>query len=133
MDENTPSSHPIVLLISPEIASTPHHDHTAILASAGYHIVAQGPAEASVAEVLRLHPRIIAAEMGEGGREGMFNLVRRLKAHPLARHIPLIVYGVGLTADEIEATAHAGAMWLQLEPKDGFKLLGAVRGILRAA
>jgi hypothetical protein len=31
------------------------------------------------------------------------------------------------TAAEIEATEHAGAMWLQLEATDGFKLFGAVR------
>lgn len=36
-----------------------------------------------------------------------------------SQRIPLIVFGVGLTANEIETTAHAGAMWLQLGPGRG--------------
>ena len=47
--------------------------------------------------------------------------------------MPSLLASRGLTADEIEKTANAGAMWLQLEPTDGYKLLGAVRGVLRAA
>lgn len=126
------SQNPVVLLITPT-KPPPAHDHTAILGKAGFQILNHTHEDASVTEVLRLDPRIIAAELGAGGREGMFNMIRRLKAHPTVRHIPLIVYGVGLTADEIEATAHAGAMWLQLEPSDGYKLLGAIRGVLRAS
>lgn len=128
----TTSQHPVVLLITP-LQPPPAHDHTAVLAKSGFTVVNHTHEDASVPEVLRLDPRIIVAELGDGGREGMFNMVRRLKAHPTVRHIPLIVYGVGLTADEIEATAYAGAMWLQLEPTDGYKLLGAIRGVLRAA
>jgi DNA-binding response OmpR family regulator len=133
MDPTTPvSQQPIVLLVTPEKQAR-SHDHTAILSKAGFQVVNHTHEAASVAEIVRLEPRIIIAELGEGGRDAMFNLVRRVKAHQFGRHIPLIVYGVGLTADEIETTAHAGAMWLQLEPTDGYKLLGAVRGVLRAA
>jgi len=128
---STPSHQPLVLVIRHE-QQAPNHDHKAILGKAGFQVVSHTHEEASVAEVLRMAPRIIVAELGSGGSEAMFSLVRRLKAHQLARHIPLIVYGIGLTADEIETTAHAGAMWLQLEPADGYKLLGAIRGVLRA-
>ena len=129
---STPLSQSLVLLVTPEKQSG-NHDHTAILSKAGFHVVNHTHEGASVSEIVRLEPRIIIAELGEGGSDAMFNLVRRVKADPFGRHIPLIVYGVGLTADEIETTAHAGAMWLQLEPTDGYKLLGAVRGVLRAA
>lgn len=78
-----------------------------------------------------LQPSIIVAEL-DGASNLTFELVDTLQAHALARHIPMIVYGFGLTPDQIEATARAGAMWLQLEPLDGYKLLGAVRGVLAA-
>ena len=127
----TTTSQPIVLLITP-LKPPPAHDHTAVLKKSGFTVVNHTHEDASVPEILSLDPRIIVAELGDGGRVAMFDMVRRLKAHPTVRHIPLIIYGVGLTADEIEATAHAGAMWLQLEPTDGYKLLAAIRGVLRA-
>ena len=124
------ASFPVVLLIAP---GDPHHDHTRILADAGFRIITQSRDDASVKDIIDLDPRIVIAELSDGaGTDAIFNLVRRLKAHHMARHIPLIVYGTGLTADQIETTAHAGAMWLQLEPRDGYKLLAAVRGVLRA-
>ena len=130
--DSPPLSQPVVLLVTPEKQAR-NHDHTTMLTKAGFNVVNHTHEEASVTEIVRLEPRIIIAELGEGGSEAMFELVRRVKAHQFGRHFPVIVYGVGLTADEIETTAHAGAMWLQLEPTDGYKLLGAVRGELRAA
>jgi DNA-binding response OmpR family regulator len=126
-----PSQQPVVLVITP--VKPQQHDHTKILSQSGFQVLNYAHEDATVSEVLRLEPRIIIAELGDDGREATFNLVRRLKAHQLARHIPLIVFGGGLTAAEIETTAHAGAMWLQLEPTDGYKLLGAIRGVLRVA
>src|SRR5688572_23885375 len=117
----------LVLLLTP---TQPHkHDHTAVLTKEGYRVQVHTHSEASVTEILRLDPAVVIAELGDEGRAGMFELVQRLKEHKLTRHIPLIVYGVGLTAGEIESTARAGAMWLQLEPRDGYKLLGAIRGV----
>ena len=131
MDTPNPPNPRTVLLVTS--ATPPHlHDHTTVLANAGFKVLNHPYDEASIGDVIRLEPHIIVAELDNGASEGMFNFVRRLKADPIARDIPIIVYGVGLTADEIEKTAHAGAMWLQLEPKDGFKLLGAIRGVLRA-
>jgi hypothetical protein len=40
---------------------------------------------------------------------------------------------VGLSAEDIERAARGGAMWLQLEPSDGLKLVAAIRGVLNAA
>jgi len=129
MPDETSLQQPVVFQISPQ-TDTRVHDHAAMLASAGFHVITHTHDQSSVKEVLRLGPRIVLAELAEGERETMFDLVRQLKA--TARHIPVIVYGVGLTAGEIEATARAGAMWLQLEPTDGVKLVAAVRGVLRA-
>jgi hypothetical protein len=127
MESATRGTSPLVLLIVPPEA---HHKHTAILTAAGYRVVSQADDEATVQSVLDLSPRIIAAELSGTRTDPMFGLVHRLKDDPHARDIPLIVYGIGLTADQIEQTAHAGAMWLQLEPSDGYKLLAAVRGVL---
>jgi hypothetical protein len=49
------------------------------------------------------------------------------------RSPPVIVYGYGLSAEEIEHAARAGALWLQLEPSDGTKLVAAIRGVLAAS
>jgi DNA-binding NarL/FixJ family response regulator len=129
MPDRTSLQQPVVLQITPQ-PDERVHDHAAILASAGFHVITHTHDQSSVKAVLRLAPRIVVAELADGGRETMFDLVQQLKAS--ARHIPVIVYGVGLTAVEIETIARAGAMWLQLEPTDGFKLVGAVRGVLRA-
>ena len=127
MESATLGTSPLVLLIVPPDA---HHQHTAILTAAGFRVVSQADNEATVQSVLDLIPKIIVAELSGNGADPMFGLVHRLKDDPRARDIPLIVYGIGLTADQIEQTAHAGAMWLQLEPCDGYKLLAAVRGVL---
>ena len=130
MESTTPGPSPLVLLIVPPDA---HHQHATILTAAGFRVVSQGDDEATVQSVLDLVPRIIVAELNGTSTDPMFGLVHRLKDDKRAREIPLIVYGIGLTANQIEQTARAGAMWLQLEPKDGYKLLGAVRGVLSAA
>lgn len=127
MKSVTPGTSPLVLLIVPPDA---HHQHTAILTAAGFRVLSQTDNEATVQSVLDLVPEIIVAELSGARTDPMFDLVHRLKDDVRARDIPLIVYGIGLTAAQIEQTAHAGAMWLQLEPCDGYKLLGAVRGVL---
>jgi hypothetical protein len=45
----------------------------------------------------------------------------------------VIVYGHGLNPEDIERAARGGAMWVQLEPSDGLKLVAAVHGVLAAA
>jgi hypothetical protein len=131
MDSEIASGQPIVLVIVPTIQSDAH-DHTQTLTQAGFRVVPFTHEQASAPGVLRLGPRIIVAELADGESRAMFDLLRLFKTHPLVRHIPVIVYGVALTAAEIETIARVGAMWLQLEPTDGFKLVGAVRGVLRA-
>ena len=126
--DRTGAPTPLVLLIVP---SETRHKHAAILTAAGYMVESQSEPESTVRRVLDLQPNIIVAELN-GASDVTFKLVRTLQGHTLARRIPMIVYGFGLTSQQIEATARAGAMWLQLEPLDGYKLLGAVRGVLSA-
>jgi hypothetical protein len=132
MDSEIASEQPVVLVIAPTPRSDPH-DHSNTLTQAGFRVVTFTHDQASVPGVLRLGPRIIVAELADGESRAMFDLLRLFKTHQSVRHIPVIVYGIALTAGEIETIARVGAMWLQLEPTDGFKLVGAVRGVLRAA
>ena len=46
---------------------------------------------------------------------------------------PCIVYGHSLDAHDIETAARAGALWLELAPADGARLLAAARGLVAAA
>ena len=42
----------------------------------------------------------------------------------------MIVYGDGLSAADIERATTMGALWLQLEPADGTKLVAATQAVL---
>jgi hypothetical protein len=77
-------------------------------------------------------PAVIAAERDGSGQIDPLDLVSRLRteARPRGIPIPVIVYGYGLSAHDIERAATIGAMWLQLEPSDGTKLVAAIRGVL---
>ena len=50
-------SQPVVLLVTPEKQAR-SHDHTAILSKAGFQVVNHTHEESSVAEIVRLEPRI---------------------------------------------------------------------------
>lgn len=59
-------------------------------------------------------------------------LARHLQSNDRARAIPFVVYGAQLSAFHIESIARAGAMWLQIEPSQGTKMVGAIRRIVAA-
>ena len=122
------TSSPLVLLV---VSSDIKHRHAAILAADGFRVATQTEPESTVRAIMKMEPSIIVAEL-DSASDVTLVLVRTLHQHALARYIPMIVYGFGLTPEQIESTARSGAMWLQLEPSDGYKLLGAVRGVLAA-
>jgi len=120
---------PLVLLIEP---SNPIHQHAQHLAGAGF-VVATLPLEEVMSGFVAVQPAVIAVELDPERPEDVFKLAWRLRADQPMRAIPVIVYGHGLSADDIERAARGGAMWLQLEPADGNKLVAAIRGVLAAA
>ena len=78
-------------------------------------------------------PAIIAIELDGERSAGALELAPRLRADGArTMSIPVIVYGHRLSAADIERVATGGAMWLQLEPSDGPKLVAAIRGVLAA-
>jgi hypothetical protein len=123
---------PLVLLVTP---ASPKHHHEGMLTDAGFRVVALPQREVQDAQIRALKPAIIAVECDEGHRSDSLNLAPRLRAAAGTRAIPVpvIVYGHGLSATAIEEAARGGAMWLQLEPADGAKLVAAIRGVLFAA
>ena len=124
-------SAPLVLLA--ESAHAEHH-HAEILARAGLRVIRLPAHEVTSALMRDVKPAIIAIEFdGLQPNDGL-DLAPRLRAdaRPRAIPIPVIVYGHGLSAADIERAATGGAMWLQLEPSDGTKLVAAIRGVLAA-
>lgn len=120
---------PLVLLIEPKGAQ---HQHTAPLARAGFRVASMAVEEVDIARVLDQRPAIIAAEL-DGQSPTMLNLARRFRQNPQGRLIPFIIYGHQLGPWEIEEAARVGALWLQLQPADGARLVAAVRGLIAAS
>ena len=102
---------------------------------AGLRVVTLPPHEVNSGLLQDVKPAVIAAERDASAQNDALDLASRLRAEtrPGALPIPVIVYGYGLSAADIERAATIGAMWLQLEPMDGTKLVAAIRGVLTAA
>ena len=66
----------------------------------GYRILLAVDGEQAVSIARSTLPDLILMDLGLPGIDG-WEATRQLKADAATRHIPLIVYGVGLTADEI--------------------------------
>jgi hypothetical protein len=61
------------------------------------------------------------------------NLVHRLRTDARTRLIPFIIYGHHLRAGDIKDAARSGALWLNLERRDGDRFLAAVEGLIKAS
>jgi hypothetical protein len=126
------SSAPLVLLA--ESAHADHH-HDEMLTRAGFRVVTLPIREVTPTLIRDVKPAIVAIEFDGEQPTDALDLAPRLRANgrPRAIPIPVIVYGFGLSAPDIERVATGGAMWLQLEPSDGVKLVAAIRGVLTAS
>ena len=124
-------SPPVVLLVEP---TDPKHRHEEILTRAGLRVVRLPPHEINSRLLDDVKPTIIAAELDGSQQSDALDLTSRLREDARARStsVPVIVYGHSLKAEDIERAARGGAMWLQLEPSDGLKLVAAIRGVLAA-
>ena len=121
----------LVLIVEPKDAG--NHSHTDFLVRAGFRVESVAPEEADIARVLERRPAVVAAELDGRGALPTLNLARRFRENPQARLIPFIIYGHQLRPQDIEEAARAGALWLQLEPADGARLVAAVRGVIAAS
>lgn len=123
------ADHPLVLLVEPKAA---RHQHTEVLARAGFRVASIAAEEIDIARLLERGPAVVAAEL-DGAGATTLNLARRFRQSPQARLIPFIIYGHELRPRDIEDTARAGALWLHLEPGDGARLVAAVHGLISAS
>ena len=122
--------HPLVLLVEPTDARNRHHCES--LTQAGFRVSSVQADAVEVARVLQQRPAVVAAELDGSGLKTTLSLAKRFRQNPEARLIPFIIYGHHLRPQDIEDAARAGALWLQLEPTDGARLVAAVRGLLAA-
>ena len=121
---------PLVLLVEPKDG---RHEHAAFLARAGFRVESVTTETVDIAGVIKRRPAVVAAELDGSGSATTLNLARRFRQDPRARPIPFIIYGHHLRSQDIEDAARAGALWLQLEPTDGARLVAAVRGLIAAS
>jgi hypothetical protein len=137
-----PGVPPLVLLVEPSPA---RHHHADLLRRAGFHVELRSPRAVTAQLLEEANPAIIAVELDESSPNDALELTPRLRGSIQSRlteseegrgsgvRTPVIVYGHGLAAADIERAARGGALWLQLEPSDGVKLVAAIRGVLTAA
>jgi hypothetical protein len=121
----------LVLLIEPH--ATRNQRHAQSLMRAGYRVSSVAAEGIDIGHVLQRRPAVIAAELDHSGLVRTLNLAKRFRENPQARLIPFIIYGHQLRPRDIEDAARAGALWLQLEPTDGARLVAAVRGLIAAS
>ena len=122
---------PLVVLVEPTDARNQHHSES--LARAGFRVSSVQTEDVEVARVLEQRPAVIAAELDGAGLVTTLSLAKRFRQNPEARLIPFVIYGHHLRPQDIEDAARAGALWLQLEPADGARLVAAVRGLVAAS
>jgi hypothetical protein len=122
---------PTILLVEP---LHPKHEHADLLTRAGFRVERLSPADLDGPRIRDIRPAIVAIELDGARTDDALDIASRLRVSPSRRAVPLpvIVYGHGLSAADIERAARSGAMWLQLEPSDGTKLVAAIRGVLTA-
>ena len=120
----------LVLLVEPRGAQK--QGYAEALVRAGFRVSSIDADEVEIAQVLEHGPAVVAAEL-DGSTSATLNLARRFRQTPQARLIPFIIYGRQLEPPDIEGAARTGALWLQLEPGDGARLVAAVRGLIRAS
>jgi CheY-like chemotaxis protein len=120
---------PLVLLIEPHAAQ---HRHADLLEKAGFRSVSVLAQNLDVGRVLEQRPAVIAAEL-DGAANVTLDLAKRLRQDRHTRFIPVVIYGHELRPQDIENAARAGALWLQIEPGDGARLVAAVRGLVAAS
>jgi CheY-like chemotaxis protein len=121
---------PLVLLVEPKGAQ---HAHSDVVRRAGFRVAIIAAHEFDVARVLAQSPAVIAAELDGSGSVATLGLARQFRQNPQGRPIPFIVFGQHLRNSDIEDIARAGALWLQLGPADGARLVAAVRGLIAAS
>ena len=121
----------LVLLVEPN--GTRNEAHRAALADAGFRVVSVGTEAIDIADILHQRPAVVAAELDGPGSVATLNLAKKFRQDARTRPIPFIIYGHHLQPQDIEETARVGALWLQLEPRDGARLVAAVRGLIRAS
>jgi DNA-binding NtrC family response regulator len=119
----------LIVLIEPKAA---RHQHADILDRAGFRVAAIAAEEFNLARVLEQGPAVVAAEL-DGAGSATLNLAKQFRQTAQARLIPFIIYGHQLRPQDIENAARTGALWLQLEPGDGNRLVAAVRGLIAAS
>ena len=121
----------LVLLVVPRGVRNQQQAET--LARAGYRVSSVAAEDLDIADVLQKRPAVVAAELDHSGSVWTLNLAKRFRENSDGLLIPFIIYGHQLRPRDIENAARAGALWLQVEPGDGKRLVAAVRGLIAAS
>jgi CheY-like chemotaxis protein len=122
---------PLILLVEPTDAR--NRWYSAALLEAGFRVASVTPESTGIAEVLQQCPAVVAVALDRSGVIPAINLVHRLRTDARTRLIPFIIYGHHLRAGDIKDAARSGALWLNLERRDGDRFLAAVEGLIKAS
>jgi hypothetical protein len=125
------ANQPLVLLVEPKGTRNPKH--AGELMRAGFRVMSVASEDVDIVAVLEQGPAVVAAQLDGSGSSSTLNLARRFRQTPQARLIPFVIYGHELRPGDIEEAARIGALWVQVEPGDGARLVAVARGLIRAS
>lgn len=114
----------VILLVSA------NDDYAALLRRSGFTVEVASGDTSDTATIVATRPALVAVQIDPTRGTEMLESARLLRAHPQLRNTPIIVFATVLNAEQIEAAARSGLLWLQITPVD--KLVAAVRGLLTA-
>jgi len=100
----------LLLLVSP----SDRHRDAALLARAGFRVIATSRMESSAAQVLNALPTAIAVELIGAFADETFAFVAQLMTGSRQRRVPVVLYGDGATPAQRATMQKLGVGWVQL-------------------
>jgi two-component system OmpR family response regulator len=97
---------------------------------AGYHTTQEKDGAAALASILRAPPNACILDVNMPRMDG-FEVLRRMRADPLAAHVPVLVLTARRAADDIRTAIRLGATDYLSKPFDDGQLLTRVSRLLR--
>ena len=102
------------------------------LTRAGYTVLIAGDGAQGVAMAADERPDLILMDLGLPVLDG-WEAVRRIKAAPTSRHIPVIALSAHAMPGDLEHAMAAGCDDFDTKPMDFQRLLGKIRALLPAS
>jgi two-component system, chemotaxis family, chemotaxis protein CheY len=100
------------------------------LRGAGFTVVTAADCEAAFETVTSLTPQLVVVSFHPGTRDDALALCQHLKSDSRTRAVPILLTSEAIDADDLRRATDMSVLGLTIGPRDGTKLVSAVRGVL---